>query len=103
ALNHATRPGGPLPPPDVYEVLGTLTSLAHGLAQALRQLSAGLAASVAVYALYEDDGGNPEESICYAMEALRAGAESATTLGRLIGAGQEDISRTGIHPAAGQP
>ncbi|MDN5795879.1 MAG: hypothetical protein L0H79_09030 [Intrasporangium sp.] len=97
ALCHATVGRGPIPPPQVYEVLGNLKCLGYGLTQALRQLSRALAESLTVYAVYEDDGDNPEESIAYAMESLRAAADRATQLAVLLDAAQDDLSRIGIH------
>jgi hypothetical protein len=97
AINHLTIATRPIPAPEIYGVLGHLTPLGYGLDQALRQLARALVASVDAYALYEDDGGDPEQSIAYAIEAMHAAADHATQLGQLLQAAQDDLSRQGYY------
>ena len=96
-LTHLTAGCPPVPAPEVYEVLGTLKCLGYSLEQTLRQLARSLAASLTVYAVYEEDGGNPEDSVAYAMDSIRAGADHASRLGEILDAAQADISRQGYH------
>ena len=97
AINHLTIDGKAIPAPEVYDLLGNLKCLGYGLDQAIRQLSRALGASLGVYAVYEDDGGNPEESVMYAMDAMRLAAEHGARIGALLEGAQTDISRQGYH------
>lgn len=97
-INHRTIRSPAIPAPEMYEVLGDLKTLGYGLEQALRQLARSLASSMAVYALYEEDGGNPEESIAYAMDSMRVAAGHASRLGEVLDSAQSDISRQGFYP-----
>ena len=97
AINHLTIDGKAIPAPEVYTLLGSLKCLGWSLDQALRQISRALAKSLTVYAVYEDEGGNPEESVAYAMDSLRTAAEHASQIGRLLEAAQTDISRQGYY------
>lgn len=98
AINHLTIGAHAIPAPEMFEVLGDLKSLGYGLEQALRQLARSLASSLAVYAVYEEDGGNPEESVAYAMESMRVAAGHASRLGEVLDGAQADISRQGYYP-----
>jgi hypothetical protein len=98
SINHITIDAKAIPAPEVYNLLGTLKCLAYSLDQALRQLARALAGSLAVYAVYEDEGGNPEESVAYAMDSMRAAADHAGRMGELLAAAQDDISRQGYYP-----
>lgn len=97
-INHRTIGSPAIPAPQIYEVLGDLKALGYGLEQTLRQLARSLASSLSVYALYEEDGGNPEESIAYAMESMRVAAGHAGRLGEVLDSAQCDISRQGFYP-----
>jgi len=97
AINHLTIDGKAIPAPEVYDLLGNLKCLGYGLDQAIRQLSRALGASLGVYAVYEDDGGNPEESVMYAMDAMRLAAEHGARIGVLLEGAQTDISRQGYY------
>ncbi|GAA2500562.1 hypothetical protein [Terrabacter carboxydivorans] len=97
-INHRTISSPAIPAPQIYEVLGDLKTLGYGLEQALRQLARSLASSMSVYALYEEDGGNPEESIAYAMDSMRVAAGHASRLGEVLDSAQCDISRQGFYP-----
>ncbi len=97
AINHLTIDGKAIPAPEVYDLLGHLKCLGYGLDQVIRQLSRALGASLGVYAVYEDDGGNPEESVMYAMDAMRLAAEHGARIGALLEGAQTDISRQGYH------
>ncbi len=99
AINHLTIDGKAIPAPELYIMLGNFKSLGHALDQGLRQLARCLAASLNSYAVYEDDGGNPEESVAYAMDSMREAAYHAEKLGALLGGAQDDISRQGFHSA----
>ena len=101
SINHLTVGGKAIPAPELYAVLGDLKSLGHALDQALRQLSHCLASSLNTYAVYEDDGGNPEESVAYAMDSMREAAFHAEKLGLLLDGAQDDISRQGVYRPAG--
>lgn len=98
ALNRANLGTEAIPPPEVYDLLATLAGLGHGLTHTLERLSRSLTLAPGVYALYEDDGGNPEDSIAYAIHSLHGATHHATQLGDLLDAAQEDLSRTGYHP-----
>lgn len=102
AINHLTIDGKAIPAPEVYDLLGNLKCLAGGLDQALRQLARALAASLRVYAVYEEDGGNPEESVAYAMDSMGVAADHASQLGVLLEAAQGDLSRQGYYPPKAQ-
>jgi hypothetical protein len=97
AINHLTIDGKAIPAPEVYTLLGNLKCLGWSLDQALRQLSRALAKSLTMFAVYEDEGGNPEESVAYAMDSLRTAAEHAAHIGRLLEGAQGDISRQGVY------
>lgn len=97
-INHLTIDSPAIPAPEMFEVLGDLKCLGYGLDQALRQLARSLASSLAVYALFEEDGGNPEESIAYAMDSMRVAAGHASRLGEVLDFAQADISRQGYYP-----
>ena len=103
AINHLTIDGKAIPAPEVYTLMGNLKCLGWSLDQALRQISRALAKSLTVYAVYEDEGGNPEESVAYAMDSLRTAAEHAAHIGRLLEAAQTDISRQGYYRTPGNP
>jgi hypothetical protein len=95
ALNHATISGPPLPAPAVYDVLGSLRMLAHGLDQATRQLGERLAASGSAYDLYEADGRDPLESIASALADLVIGSGQARVLAAAVDAAQSAIAGQG--------
>jgi len=97
-INHLTLASPAIPAPEMYEVLGDLKCLGYGLDQALRQLARSLASSLAVYAVFEEDGGNPEESVAYAMDSMRVAAGHASRLGEVLDFAQADISRQGYYP-----
>ena len=96
-LTHLSASCPPIPAPEVYEVLGNLKCLGYSLDQTLRQLARSLAVSLSVYAVYEDDGGDPEQSVAYAMDSMRVAADHASRLGEILDAAQADISRQGYH------
>ena len=98
AINHLTTTGAAIPAPEMYSILGNLTCLGHGLDQALRQLARGLATSLSTFAVYEDDGGNPDESVAYAIDSMQVAAAHAAQLGTLLQGAQDDISRQGVYP-----
>lgn len=98
AINHATIAGPPLPAPGVYDVLGSLDRLGHGLAQATRQLAGRLTASAEAFDLYEDDGNDPVAQIGAASVALIEAADHARRLGLAVGAAQSAIARQGYRP-----
>lgn len=95
AINHATIAGPPMPAPAVYDVLGSLTRLGHGLAQASEQLADRLAASAEEYELYEDEGRDPLRQIAAAAAAMAQAAEGARRFGEAASAAQSAISRQG--------
>ncbi|MEW1952810.1 hypothetical protein [Terrabacter sp. NPDC080008] len=97
-INHLTVGSPAIPAPQMFEVLGDLKCLGYGLEQALRQLARSLASSLAVYAVFEEDGGNPEESVAYAMDSMRVAAGHASRLGEVLDFAQIDISRQGYYP-----
>jgi hypothetical protein len=97
-INHLTVGSPAIPAPEMYEVLGELKILGYGLDQALRQLARSLASSLTVFAVFEEDGGNPEESIAYAMDSMRVAAGHASRLGEVLDFAQTDISRQGYYP-----
>ncbi len=92
-INHIT--GGPLPAPRVYRVLGNLKMVGHSLPQALRQLGAGLLASLDHYDVYEDDGRDPAASVATAQDHLQRAAELAAQVGRHLEHAQSAISGQG--------
>lgn len=96
-INHLTEGSPAIPAPQMFEVLGDLKCLGYGLEQALRQLARSLASSLAVYAVFEEDGGNPEESVAYAMDSMRVAAGHASRLGEVLDFAQTDISRQGYY------
>lgn len=98
AINHATIAGPPLPAPVVYNVLGSLTRLGHGLDQAARQLGDRLAASATVFEVYEDDGADPHGRIAAACAALIEAADHAHRLGTALDTAQSAIARQGYRP-----
>jgi hypothetical protein len=85
-----------MPAPLVYSVLGRLKMVGHGLPQALRQLADGLALSLDVYEVYEDDGADPVVSVELAAEALREAAALVAQCGVLLERAQSAISRQGF-------
>ncbi|AXG14954.1 hypothetical protein [Intrasporangium calvum] len=101
SINHLTVGGKAIPAPELYAMLGNLKCLGHALDQTLRQLAHCLGSSLNVYAVYEDDGGNPEESAAYAMDSMREAAFHAEKLGMLLEGAQDDISRQGVYTAKG--
>jgi hypothetical protein len=99
AINHLTGHGLPIPAPIVYDVLGNLKGIGHMLPQALRQLSAGRAASLGEFDVY-DRNGDPAESIAKARAAMTAAAEHAEQLGALLEAAQSAVNSQGYNAAA---
>jgi hypothetical protein len=97
-ITHLTLGSPPIPAPEMFEVLGDLKCLGYGLDQALRQLARSLASSLAVYAVFEEDGGNPEESVAYAMDSMRVAAGHESRLGEVLDFAQADITRQGYYP-----
>ncbi|MDQ4504424.1 hypothetical protein [Sinomonas sp. ASV322] len=88
------------PAPTVYRVLGNLKGASgHMLAQALRQLAAGLERSLNEYDVYEDDGRNPAESVATAAEHMRAAATLASQLGEHLAEAQNAIAGQGYRTA----
>lgn len=82
AINHLTIFGPAIPAPDLYQVLGTLAQLGHGLDQAIGQLSRGLQRSPEFYELYEADSGHtPAETIDQAVQWLSSAAQHARDCG----------------------
>ncbi len=101
SINHLTISGKAIPAPELYAMLGNFKCLGHALDQVLRQLAHCLASSLNTYAVYEDDGGNPEESVAYAMDSMREAAFHAEKLGMLLDGAQDDISRQGVYSPNG--
>ena len=97
-ITHLTLGSPPIPAPQMFEVLGDLKCLGYGLDQALRQLARSLGSFLAVYAVFEEDGGNPEESVAYAMDSMRVAAGHASRLGEVLDFAQADITRQGYYP-----
>jgi hypothetical protein len=64
-------------------VLGNLKGVGNLLPKALRQLTAGLTASLDAFDGY-DDNGEPSESVAKARGAILAAAEHAKQLGDLL-------------------
>jgi len=88
------------PAPTVYKVLGNLKGASGPmLAQALNQLAAGLERSLSEYDVYEDDGGNPAESVAAAAEHMRAAAALAEQLGEHLSQAQTAINGQGYRTA----
>jgi len=94
AIDHI--PGGPLPAPLLYSVLGNLKLVGDVLPQALSQLGNGLQQSLSAYEVYED---NPEVDPATSVTAARAlldhaGAHAAR-LGQLLDEAQSAIAGRG--------
>jgi len=84
--------------PCVYDVLGSLKGIGYGLDQATTQLADRLAASAAVFDLYECDGGDPADGIAAATTALTEAAGHARALGVLLDSAQSAIAGQGYRP-----
>ena len=84
------------PAPTVYRVLGNLKGAAGPmLAQALNQLAAGLERSLTEYDVYEDDGGDPAESVAAAARHMGAAAALAEQIGGHLSDAQNAIAGQG--------
>jgi hypothetical protein len=94
ALNHRTRQT--MPAPVVYDLLGNLNNLGHGLNQLLAQLSDGLYRSLREYDVY-DHNGDPYESVAIANQAMRRAAHLAGQIGQLLTDAQVAINLQGYH------
>jgi protein involved in polysaccharide export with SLBB domain len=94
ALNHGTY--RTMPAPLVYDLLGNLRGVGHGLEQLARQLSAGLRRSLAEYDVY-DHNRDPQASVELAEHALRQAATAANRLGELLSAAQLAINAQGYN------
>ena len=96
-INHATIfTGDGLPAPVVYRTLSFLQSAGgYGLAQALGQLARNLERSLATHDVYEDDGGNPADSVAHAVHALEDAIALVQRVGPLLDDAQAAISRQG--------
>src|SRR6266508_6675764 len=81
ALNHGTY--RTLPAPLVYDVLGNLRGVGHGIEQLAGQLATGLRASLAEYDVY-DHNRDPQASVELAEHALRQAVTAANRLGELL-------------------
>ena len=94
AINHLTL-GSSLPASLVYRVLGDLKGVGHLLPQALTQLAAGLGRSLDTHDVYEDDGGDPVQSVATATDHLTRAAELAAQLGVELDHAQSAINGQG--------
>lgn len=84
------------PAPTVYRVLGNLKGATGPmLAQALRQIAAGLGRSLNEYDVYEDDGRDPVQSVATATDHLTRAAQLADELGEELSKAQNAIARQG--------
>lgn len=97
AINHLTINARSLPAPLVYSVLGNLKAL--GLEQACQQLASGLGKSLDTHDVYEDDGGDPVQSIATATDHLTRAAALAAQLGEELAQAQNAINRQGYKEA----
>ena len=97
AINHLTINARSLPAPLVYSVLGNLKAL--GLAQACQQLASGLGRSLDTHDVYEDDGGDPVQSVATATDHLTRAAQLAAQLGDELAQAQNAINRQGYKEA----
>jgi hypothetical protein len=93
AINHLTYTT--YPAPVVYRTLGNLKGVGHLLPQALGQLGAGLERSLSEYDVYEDDGGDPAESVALARAYLEEAAALAGQVGELLEKAQAALNRQG--------
>lgn len=100
ALNHGTY--RTLPAPVVYDLLGNLNNVGHGLAQLLGQISTGLTRSLAEYDVY-DHNREPAESVALANDAMRTAAQHAHELGALLAAAQTAINSQGYNDRRHEP
>jgi hypothetical protein len=96
AINHLTSNGLPIPAPVIYEVLGNLKGVGHLLPQTLRQLTAGLSASLDAFDVY-DHNGETGESVAVAQKTMLAAAEHAKQLGDLLEQAQGAINSQGYN------
>jgi len=94
AINHITL-GAKAPAPLVYDVLGSLKNVGHLLPQALTQLSSGLGRSLDEYDVFEDDGGDPIQSVATAADHLTRAGQLAAQLGEELELAQSAIARQG--------
>lgn len=98
AINHATITGPPMPAPEVYDVLGSLTRVGYGLEQATGQIGVRLSESAEMFELYQDDGNDPGEQLAAATSALAVAVDHAHYLGVLLDAAQSAIAGQGYRP-----
>ncbi len=96
AINHATITTVH-PAPDVYDVLGSLNQVGHGLSQACTQLARSLVRSLDLYDVYEDNGADPALSVLTAEQHLARASALAHQLGTHLSHAQVAINRQGHH------
>jgi hypothetical protein len=85
ALNHATiRGGGYTYPSDVDRVIGSLTTLAQRLPQALRQAGQWLADQDCAGRIGDDRGGDPGLVVMEASSELANASHAAESLARVL-------------------
>jgi hypothetical protein len=94
-INHATINRAAIPAPEVYQVLGSLKLVGHGLDQALSQLGAGLGRSLDQYDVYEDNGADPLVSVVLAVDLLTEARAHARALGELLARAQVALNGQG--------
>lgn len=89
AIAHLTL-GAVTPAPVVYDVLGDLKQVGWRLAEVSASLSAGLAASLDAFDVYQTDDGDPQAAVAAAQAA------SARAMSAAFEATQSAISRQAI-------
>lgn len=102
ALNHLTGGGEPTPAPTLYQVLGELKMIGHGLPQALEQMADGLQRSLGAFAVY-DDARDPAASVAQATNLLKAAAQAANRMGEVLEQAQSVIARQGYRSSPAPP
>ncbi|MHA7174832.1 hypothetical protein ACX80B_17390 [Arthrobacter monumenti] len=97
AINHLTINARSLPAPLVYSILGNLKMLGHSLPQTCTQIASGLGRSLETHDVYEDEGGDPVQSIATATDHLTRAAQLAAQLGEELAQAQSAINRQGYN------
>lgn len=107
ALNHLLSNGGYLPAPTLYRMMGDLSSLLHGLDQALPAMGDALARSLdePSITVYNSDGPDPRETapdpretVEHARGLLARAAERVGHAAHVVGMAHTVIAVQGYNP-----